>query len=63
MSSAATVAPGNATTADQIDECINVHREKRSKQMDVTAYSQGLYNMVRASAAHVLGAVPPRRSD
>ena len=30
---------------------------------DVTAYSQGLYNMVRASAARVLGAVPPQRSD
>ena len=31
MSSAATVAPGNATTADQIDACINMHRDKRSK--------------------------------
>ena len=41
---------GNATDTSE------AHREKRSKQTDVTEYSQGLYNMVRASAAHVLGA-------
>eukprot|EP00964_Phaeocystis_antarctica_P064108 scaffold38534_cov43-Phaeocystis_antarctica.AAC.1 len=54
---------GCTPAGDGATDTSEAHREKRSKQMDVTAYSQGLYNMVRASAAHVLGAVPPRRSD
>lgn len=41
MSSAATVAPGNATTADQIDACINVHRDKRSKPSIEVVYETG----------------------
>ena len=41
MSSAAPVAPGNASTADQIDACINVHRDKRSKPSMEVVYETG----------------------
>ena len=51
-----TPAGGGATDKSE------AHREKRPKQMDVIEYSQGLYNMVRAAAAHVLAAVTPQHS-